>query len=230
MGIVGSIGATPDLAFQTNTTERMRITTSGNVGIGTSAPEGRLHVSGGQLVLKGGTSTDQQIVYNFAREYVNGIYNASGHFRLQDNSLGGTVYQWDGSSFCFPNGNIGIGTTAPAYKLDVTGAARFTSSVTATGFFESSDARLKTIVKENYRLDSIVSIKPKFYEKNGKFEVGYIAQEVEQLYPHAVTLGADGYLSLSYSQVHTLKLAYLEDSVEEIKRKIAYLEQQLNNK
>ena len=70
----------------------------------------------------------------------------------------------------------------------------------------------------------------KFYEKNGKFEVGYIAQEVEQLYPHAVTVGADGYLSLSYSQVHTLKLAYLEDSIEEIKRKIAYLEQQLNNK
>jgi hypothetical protein len=102
------------------------------------------------------------------------------------------------------------------------------NQVTAGGFFESSDARLKTIVDENYRLDSIVSIKPKFYEKNGKFEAGYIAQEVQEIYSHAVTLGVDGYLSLSYGQIHTLKIAALEDSVDEIKKKIQELEEKLN--
>jgi hypothetical protein len=107
-------------------------------------------------------------------------------------------------------------------------AATFNSSVTATGFFESSDARLKTIVDENYRVDSIVSIKPKFYEKNGKFEAGYIAQEVQEICSHAVSLGVDGYLSLSYGQIHTLKIAALEDSVDEIKKKIQELEQKLN--
>ena len=102
-------------------------------------------------------------------------------------------------------------------------------SMTAAGFFESSDARLKTIVNEDYRIDAIVSIKPKFYQKNGKFEAGYIAQEVDKVFSHAVSIGDDGYLNLSYTQVHTLKIAALEDSVDDIKKKISELEQKLNS-
>jgi hypothetical protein len=137
----------------------------------------------------------------------------------------------DGQFYVYKNDGAGQG-----YIWQVAGngtqifytASTFNSTVTATGFFESSDARLKTVVDENYRVDSIVSIKPKFYEKNGKFEAGYIAQEVQEIYSHAVTLGIDGYLSLSYGQIHTLKIAALEDSVDEIKKKIQELEQKLN--
>jgi hypothetical protein len=114
------------------------------------------------------------------------------------------------------------------WQVSPSGNTYQTGSATATAFFEISDARLKTVVDENYRVDSIVSIKPKFYEKNGKFEAGYIAQEVQEIYSHAVSLGVDGYLSLSYGQIHTLKIAALEDSVDEIKKKIEELEQKLN--
>jgi hypothetical protein len=265
--------------------EKMRITSAGNVGIGTTSPSTKLHVSGGALITGGLDLNSGARITGAYYENSNTEYTYIDMYNPGNASINiGTKHPLSYISFESGNGaytermritntgNVGIGTSAPSYKLHVSGtigltddltlaqtnpqikwssgllrftslgignvvfsiaeagAATFTSSVTATGFFESSDARLKTIVNENYRLDSIVSIKPKFYEKNGKFEVGYIAQEVEQLYPHAVTVGADGYLSLSYSQVHTLKLAYLEDSIEEIKRKIAYLEQQLNNK
>jgi hypothetical protein len=227
MGIVGSIGATPDLAFQTNTTERMRITSGGNVGINMSSPTFRLHVNGGA------------IGNNIARFTTGGsgggtrgmtVYSNDSYVKLQVTDNAGSVSTWAHLVLNPDGGYVGIGNTNPTYNLDVTGNARFTSSVTATGFFESSDARLKVVVDEDYRHNAIANIKPKFYEKNGKFEAGYIAQDVQKIYEHAVSLGTDGYLSLSYGQIHTLKIAYLEDTVEEIKRKIAYLEQQLNNK
>jgi hypothetical protein len=231
---ISATSATGILTFATNSSEHMRIASTGNVGIGTSSPIAKLQVQQAnnaraliQVVGSEVSGDNAAVCFKSAVNY-NDAYIKGGVFF----SNNGTGHGRGNLIFATNNTANGDNVTIADAKLTITavGDATFTSSVTATGFFESSDARLKTIVNENYRLDSIVSIKPKFYEKNGKFEVGYIAQEVEQLYPHAVTVGADGYLSLSYSQVHTLKLAYLEDSIEEIKRKIAYLEQQLNNK
>jgi hypothetical protein len=123
----------------------------------------------------------------------------------------------------------GWSAAADRWVLDMNGNNTVAGNMTAVAFFESSDKRLKKIVDENYRLESITSIKPKFYEKNGRLEAGYIAQEVQEIYAHAVQEGVEGYLNLSYGQVHTLKIANLEDSVDEIKKKIKELEEKLNS-
>jgi len=111
-----------------------------------------------------------------------------------------------------------------------TGAVTFSNTVTATGFFESSDSRIKELIEDNYKAIGIETIKPKLYKKSGKIELGYFAQDVQPLLSNAVTMGENGYLTLSYREVHTAKIAYLEDSIEEIKAKILYLENQLKTK
>ncbi len=105
--------------------------------------------------------------------------------------------------------------------LTSAGNAIFQGSVTATSFFESSDFRLKSEIKD---LDiDVSSIIAKSYLKNGIEEIGYIAQDVQSILPSAISKRDDGYLDLSYRQVHTAKIAALE-------KRILYLEQQLKNK
>jgi hypothetical protein len=108
-----------------------------------------------------------------------------------------------------------------------TGAVTFSNTVTATAFFESSDSRIKELITDNYRTVGVESIKPKLYKKNGSIELGYFAQDVQEIMGHCVSINNDGFLTLSYREVHTAKIAYLEDSLEEIKAKILYLEKQL---
>ena len=107
---------------------------------------------------------------------------------------------------------------------------RVVNNLYAAAFFETSDKRLKELVQDNYSVKGIHLIKPKLYIKNGKEEVGYYAQDFQEILPVAIATELNGYLNLSYTQVHTVKIAHLEDSVEEIKAKILYLENQLKQK
>ena len=114
--------------------------------------------------------------------------------------------------------------------INTSGNTTFSGTVTATAFFESSDRRIKDLIQDNYRVNDIETIRPKLYKKNGKIELGYYAQDVESIFSHAISVNDDGFLNLSYREVHTAKIAYLEDSIEEIKAKILYLENQLKTK
>jgi hypothetical protein len=94
------------------------------------------------------------------------------------------------------------------------GAATFINTVTATAFFESSDKRLKSNILD---LDvNVSSIIAKTYLKNGVEEIGYLAQDIESILPSAISKREDGYLDLSYRQVHTAKIAYLEKRIKEL--------------
>jgi hypothetical protein len=104
-----------------------------------------------------------------------------------------------------------------------TGAATFSSSVTATSFFESSDSRLKILVKDYQQPKGIENVAARMYVKNGKQELGYYAQDLQEILPSAVSEGEDGFLNLSYSQVHTAKIAFLEAEVAELKELIKKL-------
>jgi len=113
-------------------------------------------------------------------------------------------------------GNVGIGTTAPAYALDVkaggTGViARFNSdNNTSCGISASdgtitctSDERLKKNIEDlNYGLSEINKLRPVSFNWNSQSDndpksMGFLAQEVETILPRLVMIDTDGYKSLS---------------------------------
>jgi hypothetical protein len=118
-------------------------------------------------------------------------------------------------------GNVLIGTTSDnGNRLRVNGTIFSDSSVTATSFFESSDATIKTLVEDAYQAKGIDSVVAKLYIKNGKQELGYYAQDLEGVLPSAVSKGSNGLLNLSYREVHTAKIAYLEQRIKQLENEL----------
>lgn len=190
MGVSSGWGGV--MTFQTDTAERMRITSGGNVLIGTTTDGGY------KLAISTGNQTALRID-------TNANYNAI--------NIGG-------------NGNISVdypGIGGGRFYLDGGGALTIRQSMTATSFFESSDERLKTLKIDDVQVEGIEKLKAKLYIKDDKLEYGYFAQEAESYMPSAITVGKNGYLNLSYREVHTAKIAKLEKEVEELKSQLARL-------
>jgi len=130
---------------------------------------------------------------------------------------GGNTFGWNSDTY------LKLSTSGGSLTLGPSGAATFNSSVTATSFFESSDSRLKILVKDYKQPKGIENVAARMYVKNSKQELGYYAQDLQEILPSAVSEGEDGFLNLSYSQVHTAKIAYLEKEVAELKELIKKL-------
>jgi hypothetical protein len=124
-------------------TERMRIDSAGNVGIGTSSPGNRLSVvsaSAGDAVTFSNAGASNKIGYLYTDSQYVGLMTIGGAgnnqgilFDLNNNRtliqrIGGTTATFAAS------GNVGIGTTTPAAKLQVeeVGIETTTTAITTT--------------------------------------------------------------------------------------------------
>ena len=128
-------GGLRPMVFRTDNTERMRINSAGNVGIGTSSPSGKLSVSSSSYP----TGTVESSSTNLAAlSFTNsnaaattwavgvqgGAYQTAGKFSVNLSGVGDAL-TIDSSR------NVGIGTTSPSAPLEVNGtstAVRATSA------------------------------------------------------------------------------------------------------
>lgn len=113
-------------------------------------------------------------------------------------------------------GQFGI---TPIASLNTTsGNMQIAGSMTATGFFASSDMRLKDLVQNIQYAEKIESISYTWKDKSKgtKVQVGYSAQEVQKYMPEAVNEDENGMLSVNYIQVLVAKVQALEKQLKKL--------------
>jgi hypothetical protein len=217
------------LLFTTNNQERMRIDSSGNVGIGTSSPNKRFSVGGAstQFTVELTAGANDLIKFDtYNASAVKGVYTWSQQgaeaMRIDSsgNLLVGTTSVWGGnpktevrqtgigwalSSYASAN-SVGIG--ALLLRVDFTnpylagfyyGGSTLVGTISTNGssttYGTSSDYRLKnTIAPMTGALAKVAQLKPVTYKwnSNGSESQGFIAHELQEIIPEAVTGEKDG--------------------------------------
>ena len=104
-------------------------------------------------------------------------------------------------------------------RIANSGAATFTSTVTATNFILSSDERLKENIEK--ACDNRIKADWKTFElktDKGQKRYGVIAQELEKTNPEFVREDTQGFKSVAYIDLLIAKIAELEARLEKLEK------------
>lgn len=187
------------------TTDASSIVLEGGYTIGTSCPPPG--ATGGNLVLKSGLGSGT---------------GTTGNIQLL-------------------NGNVGIGCTAPAYKLHVigdiasSGTVRSTNVVVVGAITACSDVRYKTNISPiKNSLKNLMQLQGvNYYWKTSeygnmnftdKLQIGFIAQDLEKVFPEMVFTDEKGYKSIDYSRLTPV----LVETIKEQQKQITAISNRLN--
>jgi hypothetical protein len=214
--------------FYVSQAEKMRVDTTGNVGIGTTSPAYTLHVVGANPAKYfaldttgngsgGGTGLYETLWLGGPNTYGPSIYvNEDGgsyaNIRLELTTLGGQGNRID--TMALVNGNVGIGTTTPQHLLHVAGiigAEEIIVSATGADYVFSPTYHLRPLtevgayIEQNHHLPDIPS-----------------AAEVKE---KGVSVGDMESKLLAKIEELTLHMIESEQQNRELRERIARLEQ-----
>jgi acyl-[acyl carrier protein]--UDP-N-acetylglucosamine O-acyltransferase len=225
-----------NIRFVNNSTESMRITSTRDVGIATTAPTERVDIAGNLKVrdnayimsnLGVGTSNPQNTVDIVGSAQVTGTFVTVGSCIIrkgQSNNVVTSTVGWstasDGGSI-YTLSNVGIGTNNPTYPLHVMSHSNNVSIFAQYGVTQFSDFRIKENLKPiTNALDKVNNITGYTFNRldggdNSRF-AGVIAQEVEKVLPEVVHYD---YESQMYGVSYGEMVALLVEAIKELKTK-----------
>ena len=237
-----SAGGAGNMAFS-NSSERMRITSGGNVGIGTTSPTRLLSVNS-QAYISADIFQGQNsgIFFSGDGSYATGVYGRNSGLDLvfQSNSAERARIASDGR-FQVNNTGYSSNCTATLRALSSTGTDRILECITigyssafyvqtnGSYFFAGSnlsDARTKKDINylEESILDKVMKLKPasfRYKENEENIKGGFIAQDIKDIFPDLVTAtkSDDEMMGVDYYGV----IAILTKAIQELKLEVEEL-------
>ena len=135
-------------------------------------------------------------------------------------------------------GNIGIGGTPVTNKLEVYGTA---SKTTPGDWLGNSDERLKkdiAMIPQSEALNKLLQLKGVYYYWNDtktgitrptEKQIGFIAQDIQKVFPDKVTTDSKGYLQTAYGDYDAIvveAIRALNDKITKLEEKVTTLEKE----
>jgi hypothetical protein len=222
------------IRFITNNAERARIDSSGNLGVGTSSPKGRIDAVFGNTDPAGSNDVaidalrlaGTGIAAISVRQYDSSGQPAAGDIQFLNLYFNGSTYNYYERMRIKANGNI---------KFNAYGAGALTTDASGN-ITAASDERIKSNIRPFSRgLSEILAINPILHgytEESGLDQsrddyAGFSAQQVQPLIPEAIGENANGMLSFSDRPVMAALVNAMKELNANLVAQVAALSQRL---
>lgn len=221
------------IAFTNNGLESVRIASTGSMGIGTTSITNRVTIGGettqfpcSLMINETSHITSRRAAAQFGNWMLMQDINGDGtrNFGVYQGNAGG-VSPLNALNI-LTNGNIGISTTTPGYRLHVVGDVFATQDVIAF-----SDKRVKTNLENiDSPMKIIENLKGWYYERSDdplkRRQVGFLAQDVNNVLPEVVRYDTNNDLyGINYGHICTV----LVEAVKELSQDINKLKDDVRN-
>ena len=209
--------------------------TSARIGVGNEAPSMSLVIGdnlgtfGGKRIVVGNSEAGTESGFVVGEDNDNRawmLWNVDSNYWGMGTKESGSAY---GSTLVLRSGEVGIGTNAPNYTLDVRG------SIGSNTTLYHSDKRWKKDIKDlQGSLDRVVRLQGVQYRwKEDEYpemnfpegdQIGLIAQDVEKIIPEVVNESSDGFKSIEYAKLVSVLIESIKEQQQQITKQQDQLE------